>query len=175
MPLSASQSLNSLLGTIQSAGTSSSGLRVNSISSKSYLDRRDPADISYGTPVPWTHIQTMTTPPGQGTASSVIGAFRQLQAKSRRIEQERLEAVRERLGLVSVHLSDLFCFIRVEYCLWYDTFARSSRDCTIISITELHWHYHCNISNPFIVIGYCQYLKMHSYIHDSNFVNYGIK
>ena len=108
MPLSASQSLNSLLGTIQSAGTSSSEIRANSSSNKSYLDRKGSADITYGSPVPRTHTQTMTTSPGQGTASSVIGAFRQLQAKSRRIEQERLEAVRERLGLVSVHLSDLF-------------------------------------------------------------------
>ena len=112
--LSASRSLNSLLGANQSAGTSSSEGRASSSSNKSYLDRKGSADISYGSPVPRTHTQTMTTSPGQGTASSVIGAFRQLQAKARRVEQERLEAMKERLDEKSDHFLDWICVIRVE-------------------------------------------------------------
>lgn len=54
-------------------------------------------------------FQSTVTSPGLGTASSVIGAFRQLQAKSRKVELERSEAIRERSGVFPCHIVDS-CF-----------------------------------------------------------------
>ena len=75
----------------------------------------------YSPPISQPYFQNATSSPGFGTASSVIGAFRQLQAKSRKVEQERADAMRERLDgsiyfLILINYSVPILFCAALYC-----------------------------------------------------------
>ena len=78
----------------QPAHTSSSAYNMTPASYRKESERIE-RTIPYSSPVNQPIFQNVTSP-GLGTASSVIGAFRQLQAKSRKVELERSEAIKER-------------------------------------------------------------------------------
>lgn len=79
---------------------SSSGYSPNTTSFRRDLDRS--SSSSYSPPLAVSnHFQSAMSPLRSiGTASSVIGTFRQLQARSRKIEQDRTDAMRERCRLI---------------------------------------------------------------------------
>ena len=115
-PMSASQGYNSSNRNNQSARTSSSVFSPSPSEFARSAGRSDRMNSPYSPPISQPYFQNATSSPGFGTASSVIGAFRQLQTKSRKVEQERADAMRERLDgsihfllLINCSLSKLFC------------------------------------------------------------------
>ena len=105
---------------------SSSSMSPSLASFKKELERSMPP---YSSPagVSQHFLSTLSPIPGLGTASSVISAFRQLQTRSRKIEQDRSAAMKERylwplsvLHVIHVHLmlmSDTKSIVNLDHTL----------------------------------------------------------
>ena len=74
-----------------------------------------------------------------GPASSVIAAFRQLQAKARQVEQERADALRDRDELRRQHEANLRTQVKQQECPWVN------RDGNLLIMND-HTHIHIHIS-----------------------------
>lgn len=115
---------------------SSSGYSPNTTSFRRDLDRS--SSSSYSPPLAVSnHFQSAMSPLRSiGTASSVIGTFRQLQARSRKIEQDRTDAMRERCRLIW-HLWILF---NIEH-IW-NTFSHSNKWCSNIYLLWNNYNFY---------------------------------